>query len=125
MTEMTPPAFDQKYDFVRALSSTMSPKEIAAQTGINVRQIRKILKRGVDRPAGRPTVLTPEACTHLIQLQQSGTVCWDWQYSYELATLGCPMSRSSVQSFFSRLGSKFVKIKPREADKYTNSNLTN
>jgi len=29
-----------------------------------------------------------------------------------------------VQSFFSGIDSKYVKIKPREADKYTDDNLT-
>ena len=103
----------------------MTPNEISAQTGTKIRQIRKILARDVNRPACRPKKLTPEAISHLIRVQQSGSVPWDWQYSHELGTLGCPMSRASVKSFFGQLDSKYVKIKAREADKYTNSNLTN
>ena len=120
---MSPPAVHQEYDLVRALSLLMTPNQISAQTGINIRTIRRILARDVDRSAGRPTEFTPEAISHFIRLQQSGAVPRDWQYSHELGTLGCPMSMASVQSFFGQLDGEYVEINAREADKYTDANL--
>ena len=71
----------QKYDYVRRLGLQHPISKIVEMTGLKARHVHKILSRAEDIPSRRPKSLSPECCTNLIKLQQTGQLHWDHQYS--------------------------------------------
>ena len=117
-----PDASSQEFDYVRFMSRSMTPRQISEETGLALRHVYRILSRDVDNTGGRPRVLSPEVKSLLIGLQQGGQMPWDISYSHALSGMGFDVSRQTVQQFFSSLGSRVIKIKPGEADKFTEEN---
>ena len=72
---------EQEYDYVRRLGLQHPISKIVEMTGLKDRHVHKILSRAEDNPSGRPKSLSPECCTNLIKLQQTGQLHWDHQYS--------------------------------------------
>ncbi|GMI02867.1 hypothetical protein TrRE_jg7394 [Triparma retinervis] len=116
---MIPSREVQQYDYVREMASRFPISLVSIHTGLKIKHIHKILSRSIDRPSGRPRVVTPDVERQMIELQQQGHLASDYLYVNELRKEGVDVSRQSVQKFFKDVGSKIIKIKPKEADKYT------
>ncbi|GMI01667.1 hypothetical protein TrST_g10376 [Triparma strigata] len=118
----TPGLPQQKYDYVRRLGLQHPISKIVEMTGLKARHVHKILSRAEGNPSRRPKSLSPECCTNLIKLQQTGQLHWDHQYSSRCEKMGTPVSRQSVSRYFHSLGSTHKKVEPKEADKFTQDN---
>jgi hypothetical protein len=79
--------------------SSASIIKIVKNTSLNARLIQKNLSRSEDNSPERPSRLTGPCCTNLIELQQTGQLCWDHQYSARCAEEGITVSRQSVSRY--------------------------